>query len=152
VLFSDGAVHISGDSVSTEWRRKSVTQWVSDDILCWIISVANDNYLNTEDINMTRFIEIDGTTLYKMSEADFVAMDSQFGRDLYYILQRLKQEQDQQMADKCEFFCKYTLCEGSLHVACSVQIGKMGLAALVCCDVMLWTDLIFVSNFCYKRY
>jgi hypothetical protein len=33
------------------------------------------------------------------------------------------------------FFCKYTLCKGSLHVACSVQNGKMGLAALVCCDV-----------------
>jgi hypothetical protein len=107
VLFSDGAVHISGDSLSTEWTMKSVRQWASHDIVCWIISFANDNYLNTEDFDMSHFKEIDGTTLYKMSEADFVAMESQYGKDLYRILQRLKQEQDQQMAydsNKCEFF------------------------------------------------
>jgi hypothetical protein len=107
VLFSDGAVHISGDSLSTEWTTKSVRQWASDDVLCWIISVANDNYLKPEDIDMSRFKAIDGTTLYKMSEADFVAMESQYGEVLYSFLQRLKQEQDQQMAydlNKCEFF------------------------------------------------
>jgi len=94
---------------------------------------------------MRRFNKIDGTTLYKMSEADFVATESQYGKVFYCILQQLKEKQDQQMAydsNKCEFFffffffcCKYTLCEGSLHVACSVQNGKMGWAALVCCDV-----------------
>jgi len=89
---------IPGASLSTEWTTKSVRQWTSEDVLCWIISVANDNCLNTADIDMPRFNEIDGTTLYKMSEADFVATESQYGKDLYCILQRLKQEQDQQIA------------------------------------------------------
>jgi len=35
-----------------------------------------------------------------------------------------------------------------LHVACSVQNGKLDLAAVVCCDVNV--DLIFVTNFRYK--
>jgi hypothetical protein len=106
VLFSDGAVHISGE-ISTEWTTKSVKQWASVDVLWWIISVANDNHLKPEEINMSRFSGIDGSTLYKMSEADFVSMESQYGKFLYPILQRLKQEQDQQMAydsDKREFF------------------------------------------------
>ena len=139
MLFSDGAVHISGDSLSTEWTTKSVRQWAPDDVLCWIISVANDHKLNAEDIDMSHFRKIDGTALYKMSEEDFVSKESQYGKLLYCSLQRLKQEQDQQMAydsNKREFFFfQCTVCEGSLHVACSVQNGKMGLAAVVCCDV-----------------
>jgi hypothetical protein len=107
VLFSDGAVHISGDSLSTEWTTKSVRQWAPDDVLCWIISVANDHKLNAEDIDMSHFRKIDGTALYKMSEEDFVSKESQYGKLLYCSLQRLKQEQDQQMAydsNKREFF------------------------------------------------
>lgn len=56
---------------------------------------------------MSHFREIDGTALYKMSEADFVSRESQYGEFLYCNLQQLKQEQDQQMAydlNKCEFF------------------------------------------------
>ena len=56
---------------------------------------------------MSHFRGIDGSTLYKMSEADFVSKESQYGKFLYPLLQQLKQEQDQQMTydlDKCEFF------------------------------------------------
>jgi hypothetical protein len=157
VLFSDGAVHISGDIVSREWTTKSVRQWASNDVVCWIISVANDNHLNTEEIDMSRFREIDGPTLYKMSKADFMSIESQCGEILYCTLQGLKREQDQQMPynlNRREWFVcvcvcvrarasvgacararKCTLCEGSFHVACSAQNGKMGLAAVVCCTV-----------------
>jgi len=115
VLFTDGAVHISGDSLSTEWTTKSVRQWASDDILCWIISVAKDNELNAEDIDMSHFREIDGTTLYRMTEEDFVSMESQHGKLLYRILQGLKQEQDQPMAyevNKREFVCLFVFFFG----------------------------------------
>ena len=139
VSFSDGAVHISGDSLSIEWRTKPVRQWSSHDVLCWIMSVAHDENLNAEESDISHFREIDGATLYKMSEAHFVSMESQYGKLLYNNLQRLKQEQDQQMVydlNKREFFfCKYALCDGSLHVACSVRNGKMGFAAVVFCDV-----------------
>lgn len=101
VLFCDGAVHISGDSISTEWTKKSVRQWTSKDVIGWILSVANDNNLPTEEIGVSRFRDIDGTILYRMSEANFVSMESQHGKFLYSILQQLKQEQD---LIKREFF------------------------------------------------
>jgi hypothetical protein len=106
-LFSEGAVCIAGDSISTEWKTKFVRQWMSSDIMCWIISVANDYGLKSEDISVRHFNDIDGTTLYKMSEAEFVSRESQYGKRLYHKLQELKQEQDQQMAynlNKREFF------------------------------------------------
>lgn len=87
---------IPGD-LSTEWTTKSVRQWAPNDVSCWIISVANDIRLNAEDIDMSHFRGIDGSTLYKMSEADFVSKESQYGKFLYPLLQQLKQEQDQQM-------------------------------------------------------
>ncbi|GFG36446.1 hypothetical protein Cfor_11880, partial [Coptotermes formosanus] len=86
------------DSISTEWKTKFVRQWMSSDIMCWIISVANDYGLKSEDISVRHFNDIDGTTLYKMSEAEFVSRESQYGKRLYHKLQELKQEQDQQMA------------------------------------------------------
>jgi hypothetical protein len=113
VLFSDGAVHISVESLSTEWTMKSVCQWASDDVLYWIISVAQEKGLNAEEIDMKRFSGIDGTALYKMSEADFVSRESQYGKFLYPLLQQLKQEQDQQMAyglNKREFFFVKVVC------------------------------------------
>jgi len=130
VLFSDGAVHISGDSLNTEWTMKSVKQWVSDDVLCWIISVAHDRELNTEDIDMSHFREIDGTTLYRMTEEDFMSMESQYGKLLYCILQRLKQEQDQRMAydlNKCEFFFFFFFSILHVKVVCMLHVQyKMG--------------------------
>ena len=151
VLFCDGAVHISGDSISTEWTKKSVRHWTSKDVMCWIISVANDSYLPTEEIYMSRFRDIDGTTLYKMSEADFVSMESQHGKFLYLTLQQLKQEQDQQMAydlNKREYF-------GSIFyvkVVCMVQV-QYKMAKWVW---LQWYAVILMLldkfNFHYKRY
>lgn len=88
----------SSDSVNTEWKTKPVRQWMLDDVMCWIISVADDNNLKAEDMIIQRFNDVDGATLYKMSEADFVSRESQYGKLLYDILQKLKQEQEQQMA------------------------------------------------------
>lgn len=101
------AFTVSGDGVNTDWKTKSVRQWGSDDILWWIISVANGNALKTEEIDVSHFNGMDGTTLYKMSEADFVSRESQHGRLLYHVFQQLKQEEDRRMAyniNKCEFF------------------------------------------------
>lgn len=83
------------DSSKTDWTTKSVRQWASDDIMWWIVSVANDSKLNAEDINISHFSMIDGTTLYMMTEEDFVSREAQCGKLLYRILQQLKQEQDQ---------------------------------------------------------
>jgi hypothetical protein len=149
VLFSDGAVHISDDSLIREWTKKSIRQWGSHDVLCWIISVANDRNLESENINVAHFQAIDGTTLYTMSEAEFVSKESQYGNFLYGNLQRLKQEQDEMAYDSNKrefFFCKYTLCEGSLHVACSVQNGKR--VWLQWYAVMLM--LLDKFNFCHQ--
>jgi len=108
MLFCDGAVHISDDSLSTEWTTKSVRQWASNDVMCWIISVANGRDLGSEYIKMSHFSDIDGTTLYGMSEADFVSIESQHGEFLYHTLQQLKEEEERQMAydlNKRKFFC-----------------------------------------------
>jgi hypothetical protein len=87
--------------------------------MCWIISVANGSNLNTEDIDVSHFREIDGTTLYRMSEADFVSIESQYGKLLYSTLQQLKQEQDQQVAYDCnkrKFFFLHVKVVCMLHV------------------------------------
>jgi hypothetical protein len=63
--------------------------------------------VNTEDIDISRFNEIDGTTLCKMSEADFVSREPHYGRNLFSLIQQLKQEQHQQVdydLNKREFF------------------------------------------------
>ncbi|XP_021928989.1 ETS homologous factor-like isoform X2 [Zootermopsis nevadensis] len=87
------------DCVNTDWKTKSVKQWESNDIMCWIISVANKNDLNSEEIGISQFNDIDGATLYSMSEADFVSRESQHGKFLFSTLQQLKQEQEHQQVD-----------------------------------------------------
>jgi hypothetical protein len=74
--------------------------------MCWIISVANDNDLNSEEIGISQFNDIDGETLCNMSEADFISRESCHGKFLYSTLQQLKQEQEHLQLDninKCEW-------------------------------------------------
>lgn len=76
--------------------------------MCWIISVADENDLHSEEIGISQFNDIDGTTLCNMSEADFMSRESRYGKLLFSSLQQqLKQEQQQQMGNvnKCEFLC-----------------------------------------------
>jgi hypothetical protein len=100
---------ISGDScVNTAWKTKTVKHWESNDIMCWIISVADENDLPSEEIGISQFSDIDGTSLCNMSEADFVSRESRYGKLLFSSLQQqLKQEEEQlQMGNvnKCELF------------------------------------------------
>jgi len=133
VLFADGAVYISvDDSSKTEWTTKSVRQWASEDVMWWIISVANDSKLNAEDISISHFSMIDGRALYMMTEEDFVSREAQFGKLFYHILQRLKQEQDQPMtydSNRCElgvfFFLFFSSSSSSIlyvKVVCMLHV------------------------------
>jgi hypothetical protein len=83
--------------------------------MCWIISVADENDLHSEEIGISQFSDIDGTTLCNMSEADFMSRESRYGKLLFSSLQQqLKQEQEQQHMgnlNKCEFFAQTTLNE-----------------------------------------
>jgi hypothetical protein len=76
--------------------------------MCWIISVADENDLHSEEIGISQFNNIDGTTLSNMSEAEFMSRESRYGKLLFSSLQQhLKQEQEQQQMgniNKCEFF------------------------------------------------
>jgi hypothetical protein len=111
-------VRVSGEScVKTQWKMKTVKQWESNDIMCWIIAVADEHNLHSEDFSISQFNDIDGTTLCNMSEADFMARESRYGKLLFSSLQQLlKQEEDLQMGNvnKCEFFAKNVL-----NVQCS---------------------------------
>lgn len=76
--------------------------------MCWIISVADENDLHSEEICISQFNDIDGTTLCNLSEADFMSREPRYGKLLFSSLQQqLKQEQEQQMGNinKCKFFC-----------------------------------------------
>jgi hypothetical protein len=101
------AVCVSGDSVNTDWKTKCVKEWESSDILCWIISIADDR-----DIAVSQFNDIDGNTLCNMSERDFIFRESRHGQFLCSELQKLKLQQECQQIDtvnKCKFFaqCPY---------------------------------------------
>jgi hypothetical protein len=81
--------------------------------MCWIISVADDNDLHSEEIGISQFNDIDGTTLCNMSEADFISRESCYGKLLFSSLQQqLKQEEGHlQMGNgnKREFFAQNVL-------------------------------------------
>jgi hypothetical protein len=75
--------------------------------MCWIISVADDNDLHSEEIGISQFNDIDGSTLCNMSEADFMSRESRYGKLLFSSLrQQLKQEEEHMQmgnGNKCEF-------------------------------------------------
>jgi hypothetical protein len=74
--------------------------------MCWIISVADENDLHSEEIGISQFNDIEGTTLCNMSEADFMSRESRYGKLLYSSLQQQLKQEQQQMSNinKCEFF------------------------------------------------
>ncbi|XP_033611522.1 ETS homologous factor isoform X3 [Cryptotermes secundus] len=91
---------LPSDFINAEWKTKTVKQWESNDIMCWIISVADENDLHSEEICISQFNDIDGTTLCNLSEADFMSREPRYGKLLFSSLQQqLKQEQEQQMGN-----------------------------------------------------
>ncbi|XP_069678219.1 ETS homologous factor-like isoform X3 [Periplaneta americana] len=86
--------------VTNDWKHKSVKQWESNDIMFWILSVASENDLNSEDISISQFRDLDGATLCNMSEADFIDRERKIGKTLFNALQQMKQEQQRGMFGK----------------------------------------------------
>jgi hypothetical protein len=106
-----------------------VKQWESNDIMSWIISVADDNDWHSEEIGISQFSDIDGTTLCIMSEADFMSRESRYGKLLFCSLQQqLKQEQEQQQMgnlNKCEFFAQTALNECVMWTPSACFISRL---------------------------
>ncbi|XP_069678224.1 ETS-related transcription factor Elf-5-like isoform X2 [Periplaneta americana] len=85
----DSIFEVAG-TLTTDWKEKSVLQWESKDIMFWIISVARENDLNPDDINISQFNDLDGTTLFTMLEEDFTMRENKYGRLLFSAMQQLK--------------------------------------------------------------
>lgn len=119
-LISEDGLCISDDTVNAEWKTKSVKHWESHDIMCWIISVANENDRKSEDICISQFNNIDGKCLLNMSKADFVSLEPQHGEFLYSTLQQLMQEQEQvDSLTKCELFGQ-SACNEYINIVCQI--------------------------------
>ncbi len=63
--------------------------WGTDEILSWIIGIAKSFDIAIENLQLFRFLSLNGRLLSELSEAEFIANDPIIGRILYSELNRL---------------------------------------------------------------
>ncbi|TMS36553.1 hypothetical protein L596_003692 [Steinernema carpocapsae] len=76
------------------WRLNDPKDWNTDDVVAWMLDVARKNGIAVEDMEMTKFVSVNGPRLILMSEAEFKQRDPGYGHLLFCELRKLVSEEN----------------------------------------------------------